>query len=524
MAPVPREGRVDRDALRGALAGLMKVETKGVVPRSRIGQVAVTCTRRARLSDSVTVSVPSTTSSSSTFPTRTFARSIPVPSRTGSTSAIDFCQFVSVPRRWAGPRGDTLPPTTSSAWSVPRRSPCSTLGVEIPVLESSQRRGLLCSSRLPGSSSTPGPSSSGLRCMTSSSSVRSSLNNFPLEEADNAVSNVSDNDSSMPVEAVNIALSSIADSTLAKYKLMFKRFQIFANAKGVNVLEYRFSKILFIGFLLSIYKSKGSIGSLLMARASIKFFWVLNSSSEPSPTDSEFVSKFFKGLSKEKRLFNPVQKAYPLNYTELQQLFAGVCGNKVFSTLPFAKQRFIAILIMSFSSCTRFEEIKPLLVGQVNLVGADFSINFKKGKRYLESRYGVIPDMCHLDFNPAAIFMEYREIVASLHVSCNSDVDFLFPNSTTRNNVTVIKNESVKYDSFLKTLKKEASNAHLSFLELERRLGAHSLRRGPVTAAINAGTSDLHVQKLMRVDSLGNVSYYSEADHNLLLAASKSAF
>ena len=102
--------------------------------------------------------------------------------------------------------------------------------------------------------------------------MRSSQDTFPLEDVNNAVSNVSSNDSSMPVEAVNIALSSIADSTLTKYKLMFTRFQNFANAKGVNVLEYKFSKILFIGFLLSIYKSKGSIGSLLMARASIKNF------------------------------------------------------------------------------------------------------------------------------------------------------------------------------------------------------------------------------------------------------------
>ena len=75
-------------------------------------------------------------------------------------------------------------------------------------------------------------------------------------------------------------------------------------------------------------------------------------------------------------MFNPAKKAYPLNYTELQQLFAGVCGDKVFSTLPFSKQRFIAILIISYSSFTRFEEIKPLLVDQVQLVGADFSINF----------------------------------------------------------------------------------------------------------------------------------------------------
>ena len=79
-------------------------------------------------------------------------------------------------------------------------------------------------------------------------------------------------------------------------------------------------------------------------------------------------------------------------------------------------------------------------------------------------------------------------------------------------------------NAFLRKLKQEASLAHLSCSELKLRLGLHSLRRGPVTEAVNAGTSDLHVQKIMRVSSLGMVDYYSVADHQLLLAASKSAF
>ena len=103
MAPVPREGRDGRDVLRGALANLMKVKTTGVVPRSQARTVAVTCTRRARLSDSLGVSVPSTTSSStascsSTFTDRIIARNIPVLCRTSLTSAFDNCQFLSVPQ------------------------------------------------------------------------------------------------------------------------------------------------------------------------------------------------------------------------------------------------------------------------------------------------------------------------------------------------------------------------------------------------------------------------------------------
>ena len=129
----------------------------------------------------------------------------------------------------------------------------------------------------------------------------------------------------MPDEALLIAGNSICPSTRSKYKSMFNRFIMYGRTMGTNVLLYSFSQVLVIGFFLSIYSSKGSIGSILMARASIRFFWVLNSSSGlPSPTDSDVVQKFMKGLHSEKKHFKPPVKAYPLSYSELDQLFFGV--------------------------------------------------------------------------------------------------------------------------------------------------------------------------------------------------------
>ena len=115
--------------------------------------------------------------------------------------------------------------------------------------------------------------------------------------------------------------------------------------------------------------------------------------------------------------------------------------------------------------------------------------------------------------------MQYIEVVASMHATQNSSLDYLFPNVTVKKHVITLKDTPVIYDAFL-----EASLAHLSCSELKLKLGLYSLRRGPVTKAVNAGTSDLHVQKMMRVSSLGMVDYYSVADHQLLLATSKSAF
>ena len=82
----------------------------------------------------------------------------------------------------------------------------------------------------------------------------------------------------------------------------------------------------------------------------------------------------------------------------------------------------------------------------------------------------------------------------------------------------------VAYNYFLKKLEMEASLAHLSCLDLKEKLGHHSLRRGPVTKAINAGTSEFRVQKMMGLSSLSMVDPYSVADHQFLLQTSKSVF
>ena len=88
--------------------------------------------------------------------------------------------------------------------------------------------------------------------------------------------------------------------------------------------------------------------------------------------------------------------------------------------------RFICMLILSYSSFTIFEELQGLLVGQLHLVDNDFSVQFFKGKTYLESRFGVIPNIPSRDFNPAGVFIHYLETVALMHATQNTTRDFLF--------------------------------------------------------------------------------------------------
>ena len=93
--------------------------------------------------------------------------------------------------------------------------------------------------------------------------------------------------------------------------------------------------VLVVGFVLSLYSSKGSIGSILLAMAAILSFWILNSSGEVCPTESAFITKFMKGLASHKKQFNPVKKAYPISYTKLEQLFYSVCQGRKFWDLSF---------------------------------------------------------------------------------------------------------------------------------------------------------------------------------------------
>ena len=103
--------------------------------------------------------------------------------------------------------------------------------------------------------------------------------------------------------------------------------------------------------------------------------------------------------------------------------------------------------------------------------------------------------------NPASVvFIIYLKRVAKLHTNQNTLLDYLFPNIVIKQGIEYLCDHPAAYDYFLKLLKTEASLSHMSCAEL--KLGLHSLRRGPVTKAVNAGTSDFQIQKLMRVNSL----------------------
>ena len=117
----------------------------------------------------------------------------------------------------------------------------------------------------------------------------------------------------------------------------------------------------------------------LESSSALNFYWKLGSS-EPSPTESHFVSLFIKGLS---RKFKHVpQKAFPISYADLCQIFNQTLGDSTLENLSFVKLRFVTFILTLYSSFGRYEEVSQLKVSDLQKEESGFVLNFLKWKSY----------------------------------------------------------------------------------------------------------------------------------------------
>ena len=186
-------------------------------------------------------------------------------------------------------------------------------------------------------------------------------------------------------------------------KKIFKKIDSFGNKMGQRVSKFNCTSFLVISFFLSFKRVNWNHSY------AINVFWVLYSDgSSQSPTVGPFVVKFIKGLSNYTKIHKPVNQTYPISYNELPVLFFSVSKGKSFHCLSFIFQKFLAMLILAFSSFTHFEEIQFLKLENVLMIDSDFSISFR------EERFCVIPSFPLKDFDPAGIFSLYLDKVLSL--------------------------------------------------------------------------------------------------------------
>ena len=91
-----------------------------------------------------------------------------------------------------------------------------------------------------------------------------------------------------------------------------------------------------------------------------------------------YVSLFIKELSR--KYSKAPSKAYPISYLELSKIFEQVVGDSTLDSLPLVQLRFIAFLVTSYASFTRFEEVSDLKVSNIVREGHGFVLTFQKGK------------------------------------------------------------------------------------------------------------------------------------------------
>ena len=111
----------------------------------------------------------------------------------------------------------------------------------------------------------------------------------------------------------------------------------------------------------------------LSARAAIHLYWSIYSTCPISPKNHLFVTRFVKGLSKTKPR-SSVKKVYAINYTEIESAIKSICNGILYENLTLLDQRFIAFIIIMYSSFARYEEVRELKINDVYLIGHDFSL------------------------------------------------------------------------------------------------------------------------------------------------------
>ena len=84
------------------------------------------------------------------------------------------------------------------------------------------------------------------------------------------------------------------------------------------------------------------------------------------------------------------QKAFPISYSDLCEIFNQTLGDSTLETLSFVKLRFVTFILTLYSSFGRYEEVSQLKVSDVQKEESGFVLNFLKGKSYQYGEYGVV--------------------------------------------------------------------------------------------------------------------------------------
>lgn len=311
--------------------------------------------------------------------------------------------------------------------------------------------------------------------------------------------------------------AALAPATAAQYKYGWRKFTQYCLKANRTPLSCTGAEV---ATYLSYTAEKASgMGGVLAARAAIRHHFRLREPHVKNPANSDEVIMTMKGLKR--RFFKPVEKKTPLKKEDFCKLLEVATQGGDFSGVPLCRLRLAAQLAVMYLTFSRFEECAALKCMQIQKEGPNLVVTFKKGKTYQfgEARVAVMVGRPEELLDPVRVVLSYMDRLDTVSGNTNQ---LLFPAVASSAKGDRSLDRPATYKSVLKQFKELVVEAEVAIDT--STFGLHSMRRGGVTEAINAGASEHAVMKQMRVSTVGTVHRYATVDKHMLAGASAAIF
>ena len=310
----------------------------------------------------------------------------------------------------------------------------------------------------------------------------------------------------------------VAESTRKVYAYWWRRFEVFCEEASFKPLQASRATVLtFLSYLAEVSPGQGGVKG---ARAALQHYFVLGGRKE-IPTEDGRVSKLIKGI--ERRFGVPVKKSAALGKRDFLRFLYTVTDGGKFEEVKLGRLRLGAQVAVMYCTFGRFEEVKQLKTQQLEFVRGDVVVTFRKGKTYQmgEARKSVMPggSQGRGQVTPISVLKAY---LARLKDLGSNEENWLFPGLINRRGTLVSLNEPASYEAVARDFKKVIGEAGL-VASNGGQFGLHSMRRGAVTEAVNAGADEHFVMKQMRVVTSTTVRRYASVNTVMLRKAALAA-
>ena len=311
--------------------------------------------------------------------------------------------------------------------------------------------------------------------------------------------------------------AALAPSTAAQYKYCWRKFTEYCLKANRTPLSCSGAEV--ATYLSYTAETASGMGGVAAARSAIRHHFTLLEPHRENPANSNEVNTSMKGLKR--RFFKPVEKKAPLKKDDFCTLLEVATQGGDFSGVTLCRLRLAAQLAVMYLTFSRFEECAALKCEQIQKDGPNLVVTFKKGKTYQmgESRVAVMVGRPEEPLDPVRVVLGYMDRLDTVDGNTNQ---FMFPALASSAKGDRVLNRPATYKSVLRQFKELIVEAEVA--TDPATFGLHSMRRGGVTEAINAGASEHAVMKQMRVSSVGTVHRYATVDKHMLAAASAAIF